>query len=58
MNYIITEKQLKLLTENVGLLNEQKSGFQVPDSAQKAVAAIEGKFGTYGPDGIGTLTYK
>ena len=57
MNYIVTEKQLKFLTENVGLLNEQKSGFQVPQKAQDAVVAIEKKFGTYGPAGIGTLNY-
>jgi hypothetical protein len=44
MNYIVTEKQLKFLTENVGLLNEQNQSI-VPELAIDTISKIESIYG-------------
>jgi len=44
MNYIITEEQLKLLTKNISLLNEQNQSI-VPELAIDAISKIESIYG-------------
>jgi len=43
MNYIVTEKQLRILTENINLLTEQNQSI-VPQAAIDAVSKIEKNF--------------